>query len=91
MWVTYFFLSYLFLALAIPLCWSLAPLWRRTRQARGVRCPAISKTATIRLDPWHAVKMHALGDRELRVKTCSQWPERRACGRECLVEIEAAH
>ena len=87
MWVTYFFVSYLVLALAIPLCWSLVPLWRRAREARSVRCPHVSQAATVLLDPWYAVKMHARGDRELRVKTCSQWPERCACGQDCLVEI----
>jgi hypothetical protein len=87
MWVTYFFLSYLVLALAIPLCLSLVPLWRRVREARSVSCPDISQLATVRLDPWYAVKMHALGDRELRVKNCSRWPERCACGQECLVQI----
>jgi hypothetical protein len=87
MWVTYFFLSYLVLALAIPLGWSLVPLWRRAREARCVSCPGVSQTATVRLDPWYAVKMHARGDRELRVKDCSRWPEQCACTQECLVQI----
>lgn len=89
MWVTYFFVSYLILALAIPLCLSLVPLWRRMREDRSVRCPGQSKTATVRLDPWYAVKMHALGEQELRVMDCSQWPEQCACGQECLVQIGA--
>jgi hypothetical protein len=89
MWVTWFFVSYLILALAIPLGWSLVPLWRRMHEARRVECPALAGMATVQLDPWFAVKMHARGDRELRVKNCSQWPEQCACGQECLVQIGA--
>ena len=90
MWVPYFFVSYLLLALAIPLGWSLVPLWRRAAAARCVRCPATAKSVTVRLDAWYAVKMHALGNPEMRVHDCTEWPGRRACGRECLVQISEA-
>lgn len=68
MWVIYFFLSYLILALTIPTCWALVPIWRRARTSRQVTCPAASHTAIVDLDPWYAVRMHALGNQELRVK-----------------------
>jgi hypothetical protein len=90
MWVTYFFVSYLVLAMAIPLGWSLAPVWRRARAARCVRCPGLSKLVTVRMDPWHAVKMHARGDPEFRVLDCTEWPGQRECGRECLTQIVAS-
>lgn len=89
MFVVYFFLSYLFLAVAIPVGWSLVPLWRRTRRIQKVSCPEIPARAIVRLDPWYAVKMHALGERELRVESCSEWPRNGACGRRCLAEIAA--
>ena len=91
MWVTYFFVSYLGVAFAIPLCLSLVPLWRRANQARSVPCPGASQIATVRLDSWYAVRMHALGNRELRVKDCSQWPQRCACGQACLERIGAGN
>lgn len=87
MWVAYFFVIYLVLALAIPLCWALVPLWRRARGARQVDCPADSHIATINLDGSYAVRMRALGDRELRVRGCSRWPQRSNCDRDCLVQI----
>ena len=90
MWVTYFFLSYLMLALAIPLCWSLVPVWRRARQARQVSCPAGPNPATVELDGWYAVKMHALGEREACVRNCSEWPARRGCRQACLTQIGEA-
>jgi len=90
MWVIYFFLSYLALALMIPTCWALVPIWRRARASRQVDCPAAAHIAIVDLDPWYAVRMHALGNQELRVKECSQWPQRRHCGQACLVQIGAA-
>ena len=89
MWVTYFFVSYLVLALAIPMSLSLVPLWRGTHEDRRLRCPALATAATVQLDAWHAVKMRALGERELRVKNCSLWQEGRACDQDCLVRIAA--
>ena len=90
MWVIYFFVSSLVLALIIPTCWALVPIWRRARAGRKVACPAAAHIAMVELDPWYAVRMHALGNRELRVKDCSQWPQRRHCGQACLVQIGAA-
>jgi hypothetical protein len=90
MWVAYFFLSYLALALIVPICWALVPVWRRAYPARRVDCPDASCTAMVNLDPWYAAGMHALGDREPRVAGCSQWPQRRNCGQACLARIGAA-
>jgi hypothetical protein len=87
MWVAYFFLGYLVLALAIPLSLTLLPLWRSANAARCVRCPEAAKSVTVRLDPWYAVKMRARGNPDLRVMDCTEWPGRRECGRECLVKI----
>jgi len=89
MWVVYFFLSYLILALAIPLLWSLVRRWRDAALPRCIRCPETAKPVSVRLDPWYAVKMHALGNPEFRLRDCTEWPERSQCGRECLVHIVA--
>lgn len=90
MYVVFFFLSYLALALIIPMSWALVPLWLSTRQPRDVNCPMSERAVWLRLDPWYAVKMHALGNPELCVKDCSQWPQRHDCRQECLVHISAA-
>ena len=91
MWVVCFFLSFLILALAIPLLWSLAPSWHAASRTRCIRCPETAKSVSIRLDPWYAVKMHALGNPEFRLQDCTEWPERSGCGRECLVRIAAKY
>ena len=89
MWVVGFFLFYLLLALLIPAFRVLVPVWRKARICRPLRCPFSGRAAVIELDPWYAIRMHALGDRELRVKDCSGWPEGRACGQSCLVNLRA--
>lgn len=84
MWVLYFVLGYFFLVVAIPVCWSLDRVWRRTHASRTVMCPENMIGATIRLDSGYAMRAHVAGNPELRVLTCSRWPGRADCGRECL-------
>ena len=87
MWVMYFFVSYLILALLIPRVWALWPTWRRARISRHVTCPAVGAPALVTLDSWYAVRMHALGNSELRVRNCALGPEHRNCGHECLAQM----
>ena len=86
----YAFIGYLVLALLVPLCLALVPVWRRARPARQVQCPALRKPAVVALDPWYAVQRHTFGDDELRVRQCSEWPVCRNCSQECLGQIAAA-
>ncbi len=55
------------------------------RGARIVECPESRAPAAVSLGALQA----ALGG-SLSLSECSRWPERRACGRECLAEIERA-
>jgi hypothetical protein len=87
MWIAFTFIGYLAAALLIPVCLALVPVWRRTRTVQQVTCPAVGTSTMIALDPWYAVRMHALGNRELRIKSCTRWPGRRDCGRDCLFQI----
>jgi hypothetical protein len=91
MWAIFTVIGYFLLALLIPVCWSLGRVWRRTRGAHAVTCPGIGEPALLGLDQWHAVRMHARGDAELRVLECSQWPERGNCARQCLAQIAPSH
>jgi hypothetical protein len=71
-------------ALAAPAIWALGKVYRRSRGEREITCPEANHFATIRLDARHAVAMHALGETDLRVKSCSLWPERRNCRQACV-------
>jgi len=87
MWVAFTFIGYLILALALPTAWALRHAWQRARASRLVTCPGLNEVALITLDPWYAVRMHALGEQEFRVKECACWPGRRGCGQDCLTQI----
>ena len=91
MWVAFAFIGFLLLALLIPASWSLRNVWRKIGGAHAVTCPGIGEPAVLKLDQWYAVRTHARGDAGLRVKACSQWPERGGCARQCLAQIATTH
>ena len=72
------------LALVAPAVWALAKVYRRAHGAHEVTCPEANHFATIELDARHAVAMHALGEHESRVKSCTLWPERQGCRQGCV-------
>ena len=84
MWPVYLVIAWFLLALLLPPGWALWHTWRRARVSRHLTCPVNGGPARVTLDPWYAVRMHALGNNELRVIDCACWPERRDCSRECL-------
>jgi hypothetical protein len=91
MWVAYTFIVYLILALAIPAAIALAPVWRKHSTMQQVTCPVTGTSTLVTLNPWHAVRMHALGNYELRIRSCTGWPERCDCSQDCLAQIEPHH
>ena len=63
---------------------------RRESGDRVITCPESKKTAVVRVDAGHAARTDIRGEKELRLDSCSRWPERADCGRECLREVEVA-
>src|SRR5690349_15632845 len=55
---------------------------------RLVTCPETRQPAAVDLDVKHAALRAVIGSPDLRLKNCSRWPEREACGQECLLQIE---
>ena len=60
------------------------------RGTRLVTCPETGDPAAVDVDARHVAFAAALLKRSLRLKRCSQWPERQDCVRECLGQIESA-
>jgi len=68
----------------------LAVLLQKYRGKRVVTCPENQRPAGVKLDAGHAA-LSGLGLRtDLRLSSCSRWPERAGCGQECLHQIAAA-
>jgi len=59
------------------------------RGKRLVTCPETQKAAAVDVAAGEAAVGAFLKEPTLRLKECSRWPEREACGQECLQQIEA--
>jgi hypothetical protein len=64
--------------------------WRRFRGRRAIVCPENQSPAGVVVDARHAAARSLLGAPELRLASCSRWPEKAACGQPCLSQIAAS-
>jgi len=85
---------FLVVAIAAVVCslavWRLLGAWWKFKGRRVVTCPENQRPAGVTVDSRHAVA-RALGTSpQLRLESCSRWPEKAACGQECLSQIEAS-
>lgn len=58
------------------------------RGKRLVTCPETKKTVAVDVDAKHAALTIGRGIPELRLTSCTRWPERHDCGQECVAQIE---
>jgi nitroreductase len=64
--------------------------WLQMRGTRLVTCPETRAAAAVEVDLGHLALTSAAGLRELRLRNCSRWPEKKNCGQMCLTAIEEA-
>jgi hypothetical protein len=70
--------------------WRLVGAWWKYRGSRVITCPENRRPAGVVVDARHAAAT-ALGSApELRLSSCSRWPERAGCGQECLAQVSAS-
>jgi len=62
----------------------------RYRGDRVITCPENQRPAGVRVDASHVLLTALEGKPDLRLSSCSRWPERQDCGQECLRQIEAS-
>jgi hypothetical protein len=60
------------------------------RGKRLVSCPENHRPAAVRVATGKTALEAMVGDQQLTLSACSRWPERQACGQECLAQIEEA-
>ena len=68
----------------------LAGAYLRYRGTRVVVCPENREMVAVQVDAGHAALSSPQGRPDLRLETCTRWPEKAGCGQECLGQIEAA-
>ncbi len=78
------------LALVILLAMVAVRAYLQFRGDRLITCPHNCRPAGVVVNSGHALLTTIAGRTELRLKSCSRWPERQDCGQECLSQIEAA-
>lgn len=80
-------LALFFLALCIiyllPTMWGIS-IFSRYHGNRLVTCPETHDTAVVELDARHAAVTGLVGHEQLRLKSCSRWPERADCDQDCI-------
>jgi hypothetical protein len=64
--------------------------WSRVRGARVVVCPETQTPVAVRVDVGHAMTTAVWEKPDVRVTSCSRWPERENCDQPCVTQIETA-
>jgi hypothetical protein len=64
--------------------------WLRYRGTRVVVCPENREMVAVAVDAAHAAFTANDGRPQLRLESCTRWPEKQGCGQECLGQIEGA-
>ena len=67
-----------------------AAAWMLYRGPQVILCPETGRPAGVTVDMKHAEKTAIFSaEPDLRLASCSRWPERAGCGQECLSQIES--
>jgi hypothetical protein len=74
----------------IPIAFMAVRAYFRYRGTRVITCPETKMPAAVRVDKGHVAATTASGEPELRLESCSRWPEKEHCGQECLSQIAEA-
>ncbi len=64
--------------------------WFRLRGLHVVRCRDSHTLAAVTVDLGHAAAAAVWDQADVRVATCSRWPERKGCEEACAAQIAAA-
>ena len=90
-----YILLILVFAIGIAVAFELVRALRTYLKFRGKRivsCPETHEAAGVSVAAGKAAAQALIGAPHLRLSECSRWPEKEACGQECLAQItEAPH
>jgi hypothetical protein len=70
--------------------WWFLPVFRRWRGKRVITCPETNEPHTVEIDAKHAALTAFGSSPDLRLESCTRWPERQDCGQACLGQIESS-
>jgi hypothetical protein len=64
--------------------------WFKMRGTRVIVCPETQQPAAVEVDAAHAAVSAILERPDLRLKSCSRWPEREQCKQTCVQQVAIA-
>jgi hypothetical protein len=82
--------SVVLLGLLVILGRAFGRVYLKFRGDRVITCPENQQAAGVRVDAGHAGWSAMQGNLDLRLDSCSRWPEHKDCGQQCLRQIEAS-
>jgi hypothetical protein len=71
---------------AVGLLW-VVPAYRTYARRSVVICPETGVATGVKVDAARVARSAWLGPLDLRLKSCTRWPERSSCGQECLSQL----
>jgi hypothetical protein len=80
-------LASVILAAGLPMALGVVRVYRALRGVWLVQCPETRAAADVEIDAWRAASPWAPRPAELRLKMCSRWPAKSACGQECVSQL----
>ena len=61
--------------------------YAKQRGPRVITCPETLTPEGVEVDAGHAAVTGLMGHQELRLSSCTRWPEKAGCGQQCLTQI----
>lgn|SRR5512143_1128993 len=74
----------------LPVLFLLGRAYLKARGPRVIVCPETETSEAVAVDPGRAAWAAIRQDRDFRLISCTRWPGRQDCGRDCLSQIESA-
>lgn len=87
---TSLFIALVFVAVLLVYLVIAARTWAHARGTRIVVCPETRLPVAVTVDVGHAVTSALWEKTDLRLASCTQWPERQDCDQPCVRQIEVA-
>ena len=84
------FIALLFVAVLLVYLAIAARTWVRVRGERLVVCPETNLPVAVKVNVGYAIASTLWDQPELRLTSCSRWPERQDCDQPCVHQIETA-
>jgi hypothetical protein len=57
---------------------------------RQVTCPETVESAVVKINATRAIASKLAGRNDLRLRSCSRWPEKKGCDQACLAQLKAS-